>query len=100
MTVTPSCPALIVHDDDPFRRSLIATLDQSHFTVTYSPDGPEAVKALKERTFKVILLGIDLNRGRGLEALEYVRQHRDDLTGRVIILGEPNPDLRAYAGNR
>ncbi|HEY8134005.1 MAG TPA: response regulator [Thermoanaerobaculia bacterium] len=97
MTVIPSCPALVVHDDDSFRRSLIAELDQEHFTVTYSPDGPEAVKALRERSFKVIVLGIDLNKRRGLEALDYLREHRAAVRGGVILLGDPNPELRNYA---
>jgi len=35
MSVTPSCPVLLIHDDDPFRKSLIATLDQRHFAVTH-----------------------------------------------------------------
>lgn len=35
MTIAPSCPALLIHDDDPYRQSLIARLDQKHFTVTF-----------------------------------------------------------------
>ena len=46
--VSPSCPALVIHDDDAFRKSLIATLDQKHFTVTVREHGPRALEALKE----------------------------------------------------
>src|SRR5437764_8311186 len=69
MTVAPSCPALLVHADDPFRQSLIARLDQEHFSVTYTADGAEAVKKLEERPFKVILVAVDLKRRIGLDVL-------------------------------
>jgi DNA-binding response OmpR family regulator len=96
MTVAPSCPALLVHADDAFRQSLIANLDQKHFSVTYTADGAEAVKALEERSFKVILIAVDLKRRVGLDILRYLDDHPRDESG-VIILGEPDPDLRAYA---
>jgi len=96
MTVAPSCPALVIHDDDSFRRSLIAALDQSHFTVTYLTDGPEAVRVLRERSFKIVLVSLDLTRSHGLAALAYLREHRKTVNG-IIILGDPNPELRAYA---
>ena len=97
MTIAPSCPALLIHDDDAFRQSLIARLDQKHFTVTYMSDGSEAVKALGERPFKVILVSVDLKRRLGLDVLRYLREHRAVLdTSGIIILGEPDPELRAY----
>jgi DNA-binding response OmpR family regulator len=98
MTVTPSCPALLIHDDDAFRKSLIATLDQKHFKVTYATDGPEAVKMLRERPFKIVVLGVDLKNKRGLAVLEYLRSNRSSVSGGVIIVGDPSPELRAYAG--
>ena len=97
MTVTPSCPALLIHDDDAFRKSLIATLDQKHFTVTVSTDGPDAVKMLQERPFKIVVLGVDLKNKRGLAVLEYLRNNRSTVSGAVIIVGDANPQLRAYA---
>jgi len=97
MTVTPSCPALVIYDDDAFRRSLIATLDQKHFTVTYATDGPDAVRMLQERPFKIVVLGVDLKNKRGLAALEYLRNNRSTIGGGVIIVGDPNPQLREYA---
>ena len=95
MTVTPSCPALLIHDDDAFRKSLIAMLDQKHFTVTICGDGPEAVKMLRDRPFKIVVLGVDLKNNRGLTALEYLRKNK---RSGVIIIGESSPQLRSYAG--
>ena len=95
--VAPSCPALVIHDDDTFRKSLIATLDQKHFTVTIRPDGVAAVDALKTRRFEVVILGVDLSKERGLAALHYLRDNRPEVSGAVILLGEPTPELRNYA---
>src|SRR5205807_2075701 len=98
MTIAPSCPALLIHDDDPYRQSLIVQLDQKHFTVTFMADGADAIKALEQRAFKVILVSVDLKRKRGLDVLNYLKQRRAALNGTgIIILGEPDPELRAYA---
>jgi DNA-binding response OmpR family regulator len=95
--VSPSCPALVILDDDAFRKSLIATLDQKHFTVTVAGHGDAALAALKARPFQVILLGIDLNQRKGLDALEYIAANRASMKGGIIILGEPNPELRSHS---
>ena len=39
--VEPSCPALVILDDEAFRIALIRTFDQKHFTVTYSKNGDD-----------------------------------------------------------
>ena len=95
--VAPSCPALVIHDDDAFRKSLIATLDQKHFTVTMAIDGKAAIDAIGSRSFSVIIVGVDLGRRNGLATLDHLRANRSSIRGGVIIVGEPNPELRNYA---
>lgn len=95
--VRPSCPALVIHDDDAFRKSLIATLDQHHFSVTFSADGDDAVELLRERKFNVILLGVNLATRNGMRALDFLRQSKEDIGCGVLILGDPDPEIRAYA---
>jgi DNA-binding response OmpR family regulator len=95
--VRPSCPALLIHDDDAFRKKLIATLDQQNFSVTFSADGPEAIEHLKARKFSVVILGLNLGTRRGVTTLEYLRDNRDAVGCGVIILGDPDPNIRAYA---
>jgi DNA-binding response OmpR family regulator len=98
MTIAPSCPALLIHDDDPYRQSLIVQLDQKHFSVTFVENGAEAIKALEQRAFNVILVSVDLKRKRGLDVLSYLKQRRAALNGSaIIILGDPDPELRTYA---
>ena len=97
--VQPSCPALVIFDDDTFRRSLIKTLDQKHFTVTFSPDGDAAVSLLEgeRRAFHVAVIGVDLAKQIGVKALEYIKNHRDKVRCGSIIVGEPSPELRTFA---
>jgi DNA-binding response OmpR family regulator len=95
--VEPSCPVLVVHDDDAFRKSLIAALDQHHFTVTWATDGDGAVDLLTKRKFPVILIGLDLRTQKGVRALEHLRANREDIGCAVIILGDPDPNVRTFA---
>jgi len=95
--VRPSCPALVIHDDDAFRKSLIATLDQHNFTVTFAADGDGAVDLLRNRKFNVILLGVNLATENGLRSLEYLRESKGILGCGVLILGDPDPRIRTYA---
>ncbi len=96
--VQPSCPVLLILDDDPFRKSLIAALDLKHFAVTFATDGDEAVDLMRSRaaSFKVILVGIDLGKQEGMRAIHYLREHRNGTCG-VIVIGEPRPELRTFA---
>ena len=95
--VRPSCPALVIHDDDAFRKSLIATLDQSNFTVTIAADGDGAVDILSKRTFNVVILGVNLDTRNGLRSLDFLRSDKPKIKCGVIILGDPNPQIRTYA---
>jgi DNA-binding response OmpR family regulator len=95
--IRPSCPAYVIHNDDVFRNSLIKALDQNHFTVTFAADGDAALKTMEDRTFNVILLGVNLKSGEGVKALEYLRDNRGHVRCGVIIVGDPTPELRTYA---
>lgn len=91
--VRPSCPALLIHADDEFRRSLIATLDAGHFMVTFVPNGDDALALLRERDFRVVIVGFNVA-GHSLDAL---RETRNRTRCGVIILGDPDPQLRTIA---
>ncbi|HEX8173381.1 MAG TPA: response regulator [Thermoanaerobaculia bacterium] len=95
--VQPSCPVLVVHEDDTFRKSLIAALDQQNFTVTFTPDGDGAVDLLRRRKFRVVLVGVNLAEERGTRTLEFLRNEREGLGSAVLILGDPDPRIRSHA---
>ena len=95
--VQPSCPVLLIHDDDAFRKTLIATLDQHNFSVTFATDGAEAIDHLKARTYSVVILGLNLGNRRGVTALDFLRDHREAAKCGVILLGDSDPNIRTYA---
>ena len=96
--VQPSCPILVILDDDPFRKSLVRALDLKNFSVTFAADGEQAIDLLRSKAsgFKVILLGIDVRKEKGIRTVEYLRENRNGTCG-VIIIGEPTPELRTFA---
>jgi DNA-binding response OmpR family regulator len=97
MSIAPSCQALLIHDDYAFRKSLIATLDTRHFAVTFTCDGDEALKYMRERTFRVVLIGISLKDRKGLRSATYLHGNREAIACGVILLGDPDPELRTFA---
>jgi DNA-binding response OmpR family regulator len=99
MAVEPSCPALVIHDDDAFRKSLIAKLDENNFTVTFATDDDGVTGLLEERAeqFHVILVAIDVKNNPNAKSIEFLREHRGRVRCGVILLGEPDPALRTFA---
>ena len=97
MSVTPSCHALLIHEDDAYRKSLIATLDARHFAVTFATDSDEALQHLRAGNFRVILLGVSLQAKKGLKAAAFLHENRDVVKCGVIILGDPDPAIRTFA---
>lgn len=93
----PSCPVLVIHDDDAFRKSLIATLDREHFTVTMAIDGAAAVDILRNRKFRVVVLGVNLKTRNGAASLDYLRGAKADIGCAVLIVGDADPNIRTHA---
>jgi DNA-binding response OmpR family regulator len=94
--IQPSCPALLVLDDDAFRKSLIATMDQEHFSVT--PIDESNVKAeLERRKYRVVVIGLNLTSNKGTAAVEFLKNHRENNHCGVIIVGDADPRVRNFA---
>lgn len=95
--IRPSCPALVVLDDDPFRKTLVASLDQKNFMVSFSEDGNGVRQLLDEKKFSVVIVGLNLSTQQGVNTLKVIKESREKLGCGVIILGDPHPDIRSYA---
>ncbi|HYK01878.1 MAG TPA: response regulator [Thermoanaerobaculia bacterium] len=95
--VRPSCPALVIHDDDAFRKNLIASLDQNNFMVTFAADGDSAVEILQNRRFNVVILGLNLQTRNGVRSLEVLQTQKTHIKCGVIILGDASPEIRTFA---
>ena len=94
--IEKSCPALLVLEDDDFRKTLIRSLDEQHFSVTSAVDGPEAVKLLESRPFRVVIVGLNLSTRKGTNALAHLRDNRQDDRA-VIVVGDPSAEIRQHA---
>ena len=97
MTLSPSCLILLVHDDDSFRKQLIRTLDQNHFSVTCTADAVEALQWLEERVFSVVVVAVDVRGPKNLNVLEALRQRRPQAKEAVIVIAPPSAEARELA---
>jgi DNA-binding response OmpR family regulator len=95
--VRPSCPALVIHDDDAFRKNLIASLDQNNFMVTFAVDGDGAIEILEKRRFNVVILGLNLETRNGVRSLEALQTQKTHIKCGVIIVGDASPQIRTFA---
>ena len=93
----PSCPALVIHPNDAFRKALIAALDQHHFKVSFVSDEERVEERLREQKFTVVLLGLNLATRSGTQSLDVLQQARRDQKCAVIILGDSDPQIRTSA---
>jgi DNA-binding response OmpR family regulator len=91
----PSCPVLLVEDDETFRRPLVAALDQSHFAVALAGDGQEAIDLLRDRDFQVIILDLKMPNVSGLEVLKYIADNRERIDAKVLVLTGASAEERA-----
>lgn len=95
--VSPSCPALVIHPNDAFRKALIAALDQHHFKVSFDSDEARARERLDTSAFRVIIVGLNVAQGLGVQVLDLVRGARERHACGVILLGDADPQLRTIA---
>lgn len=93
----PSCPVLVVEDDDSFRKPLIAALDQAHFTVTAASTAEEALRLFESRMFQVIILDLKLPGQSGYDLLNYIRDNREKVPSHIIIVSGVGPHARQDA---
>ncbi|MCB0392472.1 MAG: sigma-54-dependent Fis family transcriptional regulator [Bdellovibrionales bacterium] len=67
---------LVVDDDAGLRLSVKSTLMASgKFEVDEAFDGINALEKVKENSFNMVLLDVDMPRMRGLEALKHIKEH-------------------------
>lgn len=69
---------ILLADDDPILRKLLPhQLSADEFEISTVGDGQEALQALSEEDFTVVLLDVNLPEVSGLEVLKIVRQSED-----------------------
>lgn len=80
-------PAVLIVDDDPFIRKLVATTleDVAEFDLVEARDGEEAVEAARRHGAQLVLLDIDMPRTDGIEACRRLRA-QDETAGATIVM--------------
>jgi PAS domain S-box-containing protein len=88
--------ALVVDDDDSFRRSVARLLRRSQFDVVDVDSGYKAIATLEQQPFDVVVSDVQMPDGGGLDLLRAIR--RIDLDVPVVLMtGEPSLEAAAQA---
>jgi DNA-binding NtrC family response regulator len=80
---------LIVDDDEVVRLSYLRSLADIHRNVESARDGKEALRAIKEKAFDVVLLDLRMPGVDGMEVLKAIKDKWPE-TEVVIITGYPS----------
>jgi len=75
---------LVTDDDQSHRKMLEVVLTAEGYEVTQAADGLQAVIAVKERFYNLVLMDIRMKRMGGLEALRRIRQINPGIS--IIIM--------------
>jgi two-component system chemotaxis response regulator CheY len=92
--------SVLIVDDDPFIRRLIATTleDVAGFDIEEAGDGAEAIAAARATEPAIVFLDIDMPRMNGIDACRALRSldaDRAEMT--IVMLTAAGPDVEAEA---
>jgi CheY-like chemotaxis protein len=92
--------SVLIVDDDPFIRRLIATTleDVAGFVIEEAGDGIEAVEAARAKEPAIVFLDIDMPRMNGIDACRELRAldgHEQAM--KIVMLTAAGPDAEADA---
>jgi two-component system, NtrC family, response regulator AtoC len=74
---------LVVDDEEPFRRLLKKELTRKGYAVEVAPDGNEALRLLRDRSFDVILLDVVMP---GVDGISLMKKLKEDSGAPAIIV--------------
>jgi len=88
--------SVLIVDDDPFIRRLIATTleDVAGFELMEAGDGEEALRLAADRPPRIVFLDVDMPRVDGIEACRELRE-RDGETRIVMLTAGPQHESAA-----
>jgi len=89
--------AVLIADDDPPLLNLLRTIvsRNTELDVVTCRDGEEAILALAERHFDVVLLDLMMPRRSGFDVLDFLKVHRPAQLRVVLVLTAATDQFRA-----
>lgn len=98
-SLAPSEVRILVVDDDAFMRDLSQrALERAGYEVTAAGDGMEAIAALAEDDFDLVITDLDMPRLDGLGLLQAAREMESEAPF-VFVTGEPRVETAIFAVN-
>lgn len=76
---------ILAEDNDILRKSLSFFLESKGFSVDQFSDGEEALNAIENNNYDLILTDINMPGKSGMEITQYVRQHINSDTPIIIL---------------
>ena len=91
--------AVLVVDDDPFIRRLIATTleDVASFDIHQAADGEEALEVARRIEPAIVFLDIDMPRLDGVSACRALREQEPSAATTIVMLTAAGPDKEQAA---
>jgi CheY-like chemotaxis protein len=83
---------LVVDDSTSVRNTLSALLRDADYRVTTARDGLEAIQALKDQHFSLVMTDLEMPRLNGFELTEFIRQRSSQPDVPVIMLTSRGQD--------
>jgi two-component system chemotaxis response regulator CheY len=90
--MTVSSNVLVVEDSATMRSFVVAALEAEGFEVTTAKSGFEALKVLKQDTFKIIITDVNMPDINGLEVVRFVRDNPNHKQTPLLIISTDGRD--------
>lgn len=75
---------LVVDDEEDFRTVFSSVLSSAGYEITMAKSGEEAIEAIRNRTFDLVVLDINMPNINGIQVLDWIR--KDFPAMKVIIM--------------
>lgn len=78
---------VLVVDDDPAIRNLVATiLRREQFQIETASDGEDALEKISAHPFQLVILDLMMPKKNGFEVIDYLKEHRQTIHQPVLVM--------------
>ncbi|HUP64490.1 MAG TPA: response regulator [Thermoanaerobaculia bacterium] len=84
--------ALVVEDEEPERQTMIDLLTKEGFEVEFARNGEDAIKALSERDYRLILLDVHLPKVDGYGIMKWLKERYPERLSKTVVVSHVAAD--------